>query len=454
MLHANNKKTLNIIDVIVMTVAANFGIRWIAVAAGIGPSSFFLWMFGALIFFIPIAIISAQMSRAYPSEGGLYEWTRQAMGEKHAFTVAWFYWVNAVFYYPAILIFLSTNFAYAIGNPELAHSTTYIATISLIGFWIIIGVSLLGLKASKYLVDLGSLVGLIIPMVLLIIFAAIAWFKWGSATDFHLEAFVPGGKIMANLSSLSIIMFAMAGVEVVATFANSVEHPKRDLYYGLLIGSICIFVLYILGTLAMNVLVEPKELQKAAGLMQTFDIIGQKFDIPWLPRIMAGGLTLVEVAAVIVWLLAPVTMFFKCTPRGILPNWMHKTNQDGTPTNAILFQGLFTSVVITLTSFLPSVNVMYEALVLMATILYFIPYLFMAVAYARSLDALKVNKFFGYLLTIGVLVSVLLGIFMCFMPSENLKTIRDIIFYEAELILGPAFLWGIGWLLYRFRKIS
>ncbi len=449
----NNKQVLNIFDVLLMTITANFGIRWIAVAAGIGPSSIFLWLFGAVLFFIPLSIISAQMGRAYPSEGGVYSWVQQTMGEKHGFTVAWLYWVNTVFYYPAILIFLASNFAYFIGHPELTENVTYVTITALVGFWVIVAIALFGLKATRYVVSLGGILGLILPMILLVAFAVFAYINVGSATDFTLHNIIPGGKIMGDLSSLSMIMFAMAGVEVVATFANRVKNPKRDLYAGLLLGSAAIFVLYVAGTWAMNVFATPEELLKTSGLMQTFAIIDHKYNIPWLSKTMAGCLTFAELAAVIVWLLAPVIMFFKCTPRGILPDWMHKVDKNGTPVKAILFQGIFISIIIIITSVLPSVNAMYQVLVLMATILYFIPYLYLAIAYIRSLDALGMNKVWGYLLGGGVFVSIVMGIIVSFVPSADLKTAHDIWIYESELVLGPLFLIALGWLLYRRRKI-
>ena len=83
--------------------------------------------------------------------------------------------------------------------------------------------------------------------------------------------------------------------------------------------------LYILGTVALNLVTSPDSINGAAGLMQAFEIIGQRFGLEWFPRFMAFLLTFAEFAAVSIWLLAPVIMFFKCTPKGILPDWLHKT---------------------------------------------------------------------------------------------------------------------------------
>ncbi len=451
MIH-HNKAILNIKDVIMMSLTGNFGIRWIAVAAAIGPSSLFLWLFGALAFFLPLAIITAQMSRAYPKAGGMYAWVREALGEKHGFTVAWLYWVTNIFYYPAILIFLATNFSYAIGHPEWADNTSYITIASLLGFWFIVFISLFGLRISKYFVGIGGWFGLFFPMLLLIIFGTAAYITFGSATHIDLQAFFPGGEVRNNLPSLTMIMFAMAGIEVTATFANRVKNPKRDLYFGLLCSACLIFLLYFIGTLMMNIIATPETFSKTAGLMQAFQIIDTKFHINWLSRTIAAALVFAELAAVVIWLLAPIIMFFECTPRGVLPDWAHKVNRTGTPINAILLQGALVTLVIFITGLLPNINAMYQVLVLMSTTLYFIPYLYLSITYAKSLAVIKINRCIGYSIASAVFFCTMLALIVSFIPSNDLHTAYEITLYEAELILGPLIFISLGRLLYNRKK--
>lgn len=436
-----------------MTVTANFGIRWLAVAAGMGPESIFFWCLGALLFFLPLSFIAAHLSRKFPDDGGLYAWVKLALGEKAAFMVAWFYLINGVFFYPAILIFFATNFTYFLGHPELAQNHIFITVTVVAAFWLIVAASLLGLKFSKYLVNFGGIFGTLIPVLLLIILAIAALIIYQhSATNFTLPNLLPSHSIISNLSTLSIIMFAMAGIEVVPTFAKSVRNPQRDLYLGLLIGAIAIFAFYTLGTLAMNVIATPAQITNTGGLMQSFAIIDAKLRMPWLTRTLAGLLTFSDLAAVVVWLIAPVMMFFKCTPAGILPQWFHKTNKYDSPANALIFTGILVSLIIVLTNLIPGVNDMYQVLVLMATILYFIPYLYLAVSYVKLGTELKINKFIILLLGALVFISVCLGIFFSFAPPSDLTHRHDIIIYESELILGPVLFIFAGWLLYRLRK--
>lgn len=436
-----------------MTIAANFGIRWLAVAAGMGPESIFFWCLGALLFFLPLALIAAHLSRKFPEEGGLYAWIKLALGEKAAFMVAWLYLINGVFFYPAVLIFFTTNFTYFLGHPELAQHPLFMTASVIIAFWLIVLISFFGLKTSKTLINFGGIFGTIVPVCLLIIFAVIALFIYKhSATQFSAKALLPSSSIFSSLSSLSIIMFAMAGIEVIPTFAQSVKNPKRDLYLGLLIGALLIFFFYTLGTLAINVIATPAEISNTSGLMQSFEIINTKLHMSWLTRPLAFMLTFSDLAAVIVWLIAPVIIFFSCTPKGILPPWFHKMNKHGSPGNALIFMGVLVSIIIILTNLVPGINNMYQVLVLMATILYFIPYLYLALAYIKLRRKLDLHSGLIYLIGVLVFASVCLGIIFSFAPPADLTNHRDIVIYEAELVLGPALFIFAGWALYKWRK--
>ncbi|MCF6766687.1 APC family permease [Thiotrichales bacterium 19S3-7] len=440
-------KVLGFKDVTIMAVTANFGIRWIPVAAGLGASAIFFWILGAIVFFAPLVVIAVQLSRSHPDEGGMYAWTKRALGDKAGFMVAWLYWINTIFYYPAVLIFLATNFAYFIGRPDLIGNHYYISFTVLGAFWLITIISFYGIRANKYLVDIGGIIGSFIPAIAIIILGFAAYFISGkSATDFSAVNLIPQGHILDNLSTLTIIMFAMAGIEIIPTFANSVKDAKRTLYYGLTLSAFILFGLYILGTIALNLVASPSHIESAAGLMQAFDIVGQEFEIGWFAKLMSFLLTFAEFAAVSIWLLAPVIMFFKCTPKGILPDWLHRTNKYQAPRNALIFMGILVTLIVLLTNFLPTVNTMYHALILMATVLYFIPYLYLVVAY------IKLNRgALRYIYGVLVFLSTSLGILFSFQPPGDLASTYDIAIYELELILGPLIFLVIGWLIYKLR---
>jgi amino acid transporter len=70
-------------DLVLMNIAAIVGLRMLASAAKLGPSSIVLWMVGLLIFFVPLALAVLELSSRLPGEGGFYLWTKAAFGDGH-----------------------------------------------------------------------------------------------------------------------------------------------------------------------------------------------------------------------------------------------------------------------------------------------------------------------------------------------------------------------------------
>src|SRR5579872_5948566 len=87
------RKEMGLLDVVLFNIAAVLGPRWIARAAHSGQSSISLWIFAAVFFFVPSALVIAELSTRFPAEGGLYVWTKDAFGDFHGFLAGWCYWV-------------------------------------------------------------------------------------------------------------------------------------------------------------------------------------------------------------------------------------------------------------------------------------------------------------------------------------------------------------------------
>ena len=52
----NLHRVLGVRDLVLLNIAAVVGLRWLSVAAQIGPSSLVLWTLGLLIFLVPLAL--------------------------------------------------------------------------------------------------------------------------------------------------------------------------------------------------------------------------------------------------------------------------------------------------------------------------------------------------------------------------------------------------------------
>lgn len=457
MQQSTSNKKIDQKTIIFMMLVSCLGIRWIPAAGAIGPSAIFFWVLGIVLFFIPLSIMIMEMSlNYYDEDGGIYLWVKNALGHKHGFLTAWFYWTNNLFFYPSILTFIAVNLAYFMGDINLSKNMHFTSIVVVASFWLAVFINILGMKKIAKVSNLSSIMNLI--LVLFITVAGFCFFLMhgNSATNFTLESFLPHAKIMDNISNLALLMFALSGMELIPTISKSVANPKRSLPRGVFISSIIIILFYLLGTVAINFLINPTDLSNSSGLGDTFIKIGTIFHLSYITKALLFMLIIVEFGAIILWLITPTIMFFDCVDDGILPQWLKTNNKNDVPANALIFQGIIVTIIVLLTNYLPSVNSIYNILILIAAVIYFLPFLYLAVTYYKlrnenALNETIVSTGVAKIMAVITFLSVVFGIITTMIPGSDIKTSHDILLYELELIGGPVIFIIIGLLLYRRR---
>lgn len=457
------KKSMKLWDVVLMNVTAVIGLRWIPIAAGYGASSVLLWILAAVLFFIPISLIACELATTWPDQGGMYVWVREAYGDKPAFLTSWFYYTTNLFYYPSLLTFIAVVISFLI-NPDLANNKAYVVSVILIVFWGVTLFNLRGTSVGKWLSNVSGLFGTILPGLIIIIlgFASVLIWKKPVATSYSAANLLPHLNSSSNLAFLSTLMFAMAGIEITPILAGETENPQKTFPKAIVISAFIIAGIYIIGTIAVTLVVTPDKIGAASGIMDAVKIIGSTLNIGWLVALVAITLTIGNFGGISVWAVAPIKMLFESTKEGIFPKYLTKVNKYDMPQNAMIVQAILVTIIVLLTSFLPTVNAFYGVLVVMTTINYFIPYLILFPAYLKLRKAkpdinrpFKVpgGKWFPILITVFGFVSVALAIGFSLVPSPDLKTTADIVINEARLIGGTViFLVVALWLYASYNK--
>ena len=440
------KKTIRVWDMVFMNVTAVIGLRWIPLAASYGASSIFLWVLAAVMFFIPISLITAELATAFPKEGGPYVWVKVAYGEKPAFITSWFYWTTNLFYYPSLLTFTAVVFSYLF-NPNLANNKFYVCGVILVVFWGVTIFNFKGMQTGKWLINLSGTLGTIFPGVILILlgFASVLIWKKPIPTNYGFSQWIPHFG-SSNIAFLSTLMFAMAGIEVTSIMAGETENPQKTFPKAIVISALFISGIYIIGTVAMTFIMSPDKIGAVSGIMDAVKLVSGQLNVPWLVAVVAITLTIGNFGGISIWVVGPIKILFESTKNGILPECVTRLNKNDMPQNAMVIQAVFITIIVLVTSLLPTVNSFYSILVLMTTINYFIPYLMLFPAFIKLRKTRKeiARPFkvpggmgFAYLITILGLISVILAIGLPFIPSSDLKTFKEILVYESEIIGGP-----------------
>lgn len=457
-MNSSQTKKVGTRAVVFMIMTSCLGIRWIPVAGSLGPVAILFWLLGTLIFFIPLSLMVMEMALNFRDSGGITVWVRQGLGRKAGFYVSWFYWVNNVFYYPGLLTFIAVNLVYLIGDHTLADNRGFIVAIVLICFWGAVWFNIAGIHLVAKLTTLSGLFNFRLGLMFVIAGAYYLLNAKNSATSFAPSSFIPQHDIWRSLSDFSILMFALAGVEVIPTICNSMENPEKNLFRAIVIGGSLLVILYILGTISINLVLTSKELYGTTGLVASmYKIIERLHWSPLVVQFFIVSLMFVEFGGLNLWLITSSIIFFQSNDKGLLPEWLQRLNKNYVPANALIAQGVLVTVIVLATKFLPSVESIYLILILMATIVYFLPFIFLSLTYIRlrrkqRLKKIFIPKWLVYPLAITVITAVSLAIALSFVPPEDLKTTRDIIIYELELGGGPLLFLLIGIVIYMWRN--
>jgi len=375
-------RTLGVADLVLLNIAAILGIRWLSTAAQLGPSSLVLWLLAAAIFFIPSGLTVMELSSRDAGEGGIYRWTKAAFGELHGFIAGWAYWVNNLFYFPGLLLFIAGAFLYLGGDAwlGLGDSPYYNAAFSLTLLWLVIGANVVGLQRGKWIQNVGALATAAV-FVVLAVGGIWAWAIHGSATDFTLPALSPSLGELSTLTFFATMTFAFAGLELGPVMGGEIREPQRSLPRSMLISGLIIASIYILGTGLLMVAVPEGDIDVISGIPQALAAIGERIALPGLA--VAGALLVVmsSTGGLGAWVAGVARIPYVIGIDRYLPAALGRTHPEwGTPHVALVTQGAVVTVLMLGAVTGSTIEEAYVLLVDMTIALYFVPFLYMFAA--------------------------------------------------------------------------
>jgi amino acid transporter len=382
------RRELGTRDLVLFHLAAVLGLRWLATGAKAGPSALVLWVLAALLFFVPQGLVVTELSSRFPDEGGIYQWTKRALGEKHGYLCGWCYWINNVLYYPNLLISTAVIATFVIGKGEggLSNDWTYVLTATLVSLWLAVGLNIVGMGTGKWLQNAGG-VGTYLPGVVLIALGAVFLFTGHpSANPITRTNVVPNLRSLEGLNMWASIAFAFAGLELASSLGGEVREPRRTLPRAVLISAPLIAVVYLLGTGAVLWLVPRNDINVVSGFVQA-TAVGAKQLSPalwWLAPLVAAAYTLGSIGGVGAWLTGPARVAFAIGLDRYFPPAFGRVHPKWkTPYVAILVQASLATVFLLLSVLGKGTTVEKAYLIILDTqlLIYFIPYIYLFISF-------------------------------------------------------------------------
>ena len=371
------RRAMGFRDLLLFFIATGISVRWFAVAAASGPSALTVWVIGSLVFYIPLVVSVLELWSRYPQEGGLYQWSQQAFGDFAGFMTGWFYWTCLLPFFPVLLYYIAGNVLFIGGQrwQHLSNSPTYFITTSLVCLALVTTLNLVGLNVAKWVNNLGTIVNWVVTAALIIL-GVVAWYKFGSATDFTLTSLIPRLSLK-NTIFWSSVVFALTGIETGPILGDEIKNARRILPRALLLAGAIITSMYILGTLSVLLCLPSSEISNLQGITQTFEKTGSLIGLPGLGPIAAAFIAISFIGMISAWITAGARLPFVAGVDHFLPSAFGRVHPKwGTPYVSILSQSVLVALLTMLGQAGTSVKGAYDVLVSMSLIPTFIPFLY------------------------------------------------------------------------------
>ena len=453
-----NKKTITLTAMMLINVSAVLTLRSIPSEAAEGYSVIFYLICGAILFFIPSALISAELASTYPQKGGVYLWVKEAFGPKWGFLAIFMQWMENMPWFPSMITFIAAAVAFMF-DPSLANNKLFVFVFVNVLFWGCTFINLKGQKWTNILSSTGATAGVIIPGAILII-SGIVFLALGHKPEvtFTAAKLIPNFSNKQKLLELVVMLVGLSGIEMSAVHVTEMKNPKKQFPKAILLAALLIVIINILAALAMVFVTPTGKLSASQGIFYSFRYAFDALHISWATPILYILIAFGSFASVATWLIGPSKGLLEAAKDGYLPEKWQKTNKAGAPSTILIIQGVIVSLLSLSILFTKSVNDAFLMMSSLTALLYMTMYILMFAAAIRlryTQPAIeRPYKVPGgnvgiWILGLFGITSAVLSFVFGFLPPDNVKTMGAKVGYYIFMAGGYIVLFIIPFVLYR-----
>jgi amino acid transporter len=288
-------------DILFFLICTLVGVDTLGAAASNGAQAFTWLIFLAVLFFIPYALLTAELGSAFPEEGGPYIWTRLAFGRGVAAVNAVIYWISNPIWVGGLLAITALtafqdffNSGNALPGPKILGSATLLDVAFLLGFiWFTVIAAILSFRIGKWIPTIGAFVRMTVLgfFTLSVVVYAI---KNGVHGAFGGHAFFPTYAIF--IAAVPVLFFNYVGFELPSAAGEEMKDPQRDVPFTVFRSAIGTILLYGVPILAILLLLPKSQVTGLGGFLDAiksvFTIYGGHIAADGTPTLTGFGLLL------------------------------------------------------------------------------------------------------------------------------------------------------------------
>ena len=354
-------------DILFFLICTIVGVDTIANVAQGGGQAFTWMMIFAVVFFVPQALLFAELGSAFPQEGGPYYWTRLAFGHLAGAVNNFLYWITNPVWIGGSLTISCIAAVQVFFNHGANVSTPVWFIIALAFVWLSILAAIMSFSKAKWLPTAGAfarflLLGLFTISV--VIFAV-----QHGAHGLGASGYKPSQSGFVLL--VGVLLFNFVGFELPSSAGEEMTNPQRDVPFGIARSTVASVVLYALPVIGILIVLPTSAITNFSGfvsaIQDVFTVYGGHVTATGSATLTGGGLVLGDACAIlfllclvtsgVTWIMGSDRALAVSCYDGAGPRALGVINAKyGTPVRVNVLSGIVATIVVVLAHQITSGN--------------------------------------------------------------------------------------------------
>jgi glutamate:GABA antiporter len=345
-------KSMRLFDLVFFGITTVVALDTIGQISSFGAETFTWLLVLAAIFVVPYAWLMAELSGAFPQEGGPYFWMKLAFGRSWAALGAVLYWITNPLWLGGSLSFLAA----AACNAYIVHLNNgtvgdYVFKLTFV--WVGILVAVISLRRGKWIPSIGAFVKL--ALVGLVSLTVVIYAFSHGVHGYGIGSFSP--TLAGFLGAVPVLLFAISGFECGSATGDEMTDAERDGPVFITRSAAISVLCYVIPILAVLLVVPVKSITGVSGFMDavslTFSIYGGAQHTLVVIVCVAFIFTLLTQGSA--WMMGSDRVVAVAGMDGTFPRWFGVFHPRlGTPVRVNLMSGAVATVFVVVASELTS----------------------------------------------------------------------------------------------------
>lgn len=465
------KKTyISVLALTMMNVSMVAGLANDVQQSFYGLASVTYFAIGAICFFIPTALVAAELASGWSNRGGIFRWVGEGLGKGWGLTCLFILWFQTMLNFgmgmpsfTATIMFYTPNYDAAVKFAQNPQHELLIMTGWIILYWVLAYLATKGVKTFSNLAKYGVIIGSLIPLAVMVILA-IVWVAQGHTPAIPMtpKDLIPKWNGMSTLALAAGVFFSYTGIDMNAAHIKQLKHPEKDFTKAMFISIILAFLIFVVGTVIIAMIIPEKQINVLYTLYSVFRILGSTIGMPWLYMVLVWALLCNTIAMVVTNMAGPSFMLGQAGGSGFLPHWLQEKNKHNMPAHLMYTQIAGMTIIAYLVKLIPNVEGFVILLTQTITVLYMIYYILMFTAFLRlHYDQPNRPRSFkvpggmvGAWIVAGIgLISSVFAIVLAIYPPAQVKSeVGSPAIYISVIVILVAIILAICLALYQLSK--